>query len=88
MVTYRFIYSPEPFDAVEWDGTNLDEIANFVPGTTTSSSESGHLAVRFPTGRVVMMDVGWRIAKRNIHDYWVVSKAMADTWIPVDQDDE
>jgi hypothetical protein len=64
MPVQRFTFVPDEFEAVEWDGTNLEEIAMFVGADRVLSSCSGLLSVRVSSGDIVVLKPGWWVSIR------------------------
>lgn len=58
----EFEFVPGRFQAVQYDGTNLVEIAEFVGGDATISTVSGVLALEL-TNKTVLLEDGWWVRR-------------------------
>lgn len=64
MPVQRFTFVPGEFEAVEWDGTNLEEIRDLIGPDRVLSSCSGLLSVRVASDEIVVVLVGWSVSVR------------------------
>jgi hypothetical protein len=83
MPVQRFTYVPDEFEAVEWDGTNLEEIRDFVGADRVLSSCSGLLSVRVASDEIVVVLVGWSVSVRAGEVTVSSGRCRTRNWVPV-----
>jgi hypothetical protein len=74
-----FTHPVEPFTAVQWTGSNLDEITAYLG--FSPAVISGLLTVPAAGGEIAVVQVGWWVHK-DAQGLGVASAAVAARWVP------
>jgi len=78
VVTRR--HPTEPFECVQWDGANLDEIAGFTGLTPSVTSGVLTLDLTSTGGSVVLLNLKWWVRRESDGELFVSSDDVARTW--------
>jgi hypothetical protein len=74
-------HSPEPFETVQWTGSNLDEIAEFTGLTPSVISGVMALDLAAQGGSVVLLELNWWVSRAHDGHLTVCSDGVARRWL-------